>query len=167
MKPSLFWLQAPSGRLAIMARPRGGDWLQDELAALRAAGVDMVACTLTAAEMMELDLTGEPATAVQAGLGFVALPIADRGVPSAESALPILRRLLAELRLGRTLAVHCRMGIGRSSMIAASLLVMDGVEVEAAWAEAALARGLNVPDTAEQRAWIRQFVRPAHGEDRA
>lgn len=147
-----------------MARPRGGDWLPDEMAAARAAGVDVLVCTLTPSEMAELDLLDEPTAAAQARLMFVPLPIPDRGVPRVEAALPVLRQLLGELRLGRTLAVHCRMGIGRSSLIAASLLVMDGMAVEAAWAEAALARGLNVPDTAEQRAWVHQLAQPNHGD---
>jgi hypothetical protein len=61
-----------------MARPRGGDWLADELHALRRRGVDMVVCALTDPELMDLELTGETQAA---GLAFVRIPVSDRGVP--------------------------------------------------------------------------------------
>jgi hypothetical protein len=39
MTPNLFWIaEVPRGRLAIMARPRAGDWLVDEMAAWYAPG---------------------------------------------------------------------------------------------------------------------------------
>jgi hypothetical protein len=43
----LYWIDAPAtGRLAIMARPRAGDWLDDEIAGWKLAGVDTVVCLL-------------------------------------------------------------------------------------------------------------------------
>ena len=39
------------GRLSTMARPRGGDWLADEMAALRRRGVDVLVCALTDPEL--------------------------------------------------------------------------------------------------------------------
>ncbi|WP_298333534.1 hypothetical protein [Asticcacaulis sp.] len=41
----MFWIEAPSllpGRLGIAARPRAGDWLEDEINGWRSASVDMV-----------------------------------------------------------------------------------------------------------------------------
>jgi hypothetical protein len=37
MKP--FWIEAGSLRLAIVPRPRGDDWLEDELRSMRKAGI--------------------------------------------------------------------------------------------------------------------------------
>jgi hypothetical protein len=72
MRPTLFTVDQPSpGRLSIMAKPRGGDWLTDEMAALHAAGVDILVCALTTAELHEVDLTEEPSTARDSGLEFV------------------------------------------------------------------------------------------------
>jgi hypothetical protein len=40
MRPELFTIRRTGpGRLSTMARPRGGDWLEDEMTGLSAAGV--------------------------------------------------------------------------------------------------------------------------------
>lgn len=45
-----------AGRLSTMARPRGNDWLQDEMKGLREAGTDVLVSMLTSDEVDELDL---------------------------------------------------------------------------------------------------------------
>ena len=43
MSTNLYWADGPwSGKLALAARPRGGDWLGDEISAWRKAGVDTI-----------------------------------------------------------------------------------------------------------------------------
>ena len=42
-----------------MARPRGGDWLADEMRALSEAGADILVSALTTDEANELDLARE------------------------------------------------------------------------------------------------------------
>ena len=46
------------------------------------------------------------------------------------------------------------MGIGRSCLVAASLLKLWGLSTEEAWARVERARGRPVPDTPEQRAFV-------------
>jgi hypothetical protein len=118
MQPKLYWIPTPaSGRLATMARPRGGDWLVDELAALRSLGVDTLVSLLTDGELVELDLQAEAHLAVGAGLHFMPFSILDFGVPPLETATAQFILQLAQLmRTGQTVAVHCRQGIGRSSL---------------------------------------------------
>ncbi len=48
-----------TGKVSIMAHPRGGDWLLDEAKAMRAAGVDVLISFLTPQEVMEFDLKEE------------------------------------------------------------------------------------------------------------
>jgi protein-tyrosine phosphatase len=55
-------------------------------------------------------------------------------------------------------AVHCWGGVGRSSLIAAAVLVGRGTDAEQAWARIAEARGVPVPETDEQRAWVTALV---------
>lgn len=154
MRPALFTVEVPGrGRLSTMAKPRGGDWLGDEMAALRAAGVDVLVCALTAEELTEVDLADEPRAAAGAGLEFVAVPIPDRGVPDVAAVRPVLRRLAGLVESGAHVVTHCRFGIGRSSLLAAGILVLCGLPVEEAWERIGRARGLTVPDTAAQRAW--------------
>ena len=150
----LFTVEIPGpGRISTMARPRGGDWLRDEMAALAGAGVDVLVCALTGPERDELDLVDEEMEARAAGLRFVAIPIPDRTVPELAAILPDLRGLVGMLRDGAHVVTHCRAGIGRSSLLAAALLVLGGTDPDAAWGAIGRARGLAVPDTAEQRAW--------------
>ncbi len=60
MRASLYSVQELlTGKVSIMARPRGGDWLLDEAKAIRAAGVDVLVSFLTPQEVMELDLKEE------------------------------------------------------------------------------------------------------------
>jgi hypothetical protein len=50
------------------------------------------------------------------------------------------------------------MGIGRASLIAASVLVALGASVDKAFAAIASARRFPVPDTWEQREWVEAFA---------
>ena len=60
MRDKVYWITGPwRGRLAILPRPRGGDWLEDETRGWRAAGIDAVVTLLEATEESELDLGGE------------------------------------------------------------------------------------------------------------
>ena len=143
-----------SGRLSTMARPRGGDWLGDEMNALRDAGVDVVVSMLMESEARELELATEPDAAQAAGLHFLALPTPDRGTPELEPFRRLVAELCEELGRGGHVVVHCRMGIGRASMVAAGVLMSQGLSGRSAWASVKEARGLEVPDTPEQKAWV-------------
>jgi len=63
MKTDIFWIGGlAKGRLGVAPRPRGGEWLDDELRAWQAAGVDCVISALTPGEETELELTREGPT---------------------------------------------------------------------------------------------------------
>ncbi len=56
MRTDLYWIDGPwNGRLAIAARPRGGDWLDDEVGSWRQAGLDMMVSLLTPDEVAEFE----------------------------------------------------------------------------------------------------------------
>ena len=60
MKPDIYWIPGPwAGRLAILARPRGGDWLVDEIEGWRDAGVQVIVSLLSEEETTELGLADE------------------------------------------------------------------------------------------------------------
>jgi protein-tyrosine phosphatase len=160
MQPTLYWIATPAaGRLATMARPRGGDWLAGELAALRNLGVDTLVSLLTVEELIELDLEAELDLALAAGLGFESFPIPDYSVPRLDAdTVDFIDQLATAVQANQTIAVHCRMGIGRSSLIAASVLTALGVTPSEAFARIASARGRPAPDTDEQRQWLNRFV---------
>ncbi len=160
MRAETFWIAGVGrGRLAVLPRPRGGDWLEDEVRSLRADGVDVLVSLLTREEVGELDLADESGCCAVCGIEFVSFPIADRGVPlSASDALGLVRRLAALLAGGKAVAIHCRQGVGRSGLLAACLLASFGERPEAALERVARARGRPVPDTARQREWVLRFA---------
>jgi hypothetical protein len=145
MEATVYWVPNDRlGRIGIMSRPRGGDWLEDEIRGLRSAGVDVLVSLLT----QEADLC------IQNGIEFLSFAIQDRGVPNLDSDAP---RFLAR----KAAVVHCRMGVGRSAVWAACLLAGQGVAVGQAFKLIADARGCSVPDTLEQRAWVDSYAKNA------
>jgi protein-tyrosine phosphatase len=160
MKTQLYWLQGPwPGRLAIMPRPRGGDWLEDEIRSWHRASVRVVVSLLTPEEIADLELSDEAKLCEANGIQFILFPIPDRDVPSSnEAALEISATLIELLNNGKNVAVHCRQGIGRSALIAIGLLAMAGIDPETAIKQVSLARGCPVPETVQQRRWILDFA---------
>ena len=147
------------GRLAIVPRPRGGDWLADEMRRWREADIDVVVSLLTPEESSELGLREEGEHARAAGLEFHGFPITDRGVPGSRAATVELIEVLGrELAAGRRVALHCRQGIGRSALVAASLLVAAGEEPATALRTIERVRGVPVPETAAQRQWVEELA---------
>jgi hypothetical protein len=83
MRAQLYWIEGPwAGRFAIMPRPRGGDWLEDEVQAWQHAGLNRVVSLLTPDEVADLDLGQEAALCQAHGMQFVSFSIPDRRVPA-------------------------------------------------------------------------------------
>jgi protein-tyrosine phosphatase len=161
MRTEVYWIEGPwPGRLAIVPRPRGGDWLEDEISSWKRMGIQAMVSALTREENAELDLAQEWDLCEKMRIDFIVFPIADRGLPpSTKAALDLVRRLEQRLALGENVAIHCRQGIGRAALLAACVLVASGVDPASAWERIAAARGCEVPDTNEQREWVVRFVR--------
>jgi protein-tyrosine phosphatase len=160
MWTTLHWVDGPwPGRIALAARPRGGDWLEDEIAGWRRAGIGAIVSLLKPEEERELNLENEEREAQTQGMEFISLPITDRGVPDAETELTsTLERLDGVLSAGRNIVVHCRQGIGRTGLLAACLLISRGLLPEDAIRTLSAARGAPVPETPEQRRWIDHYA---------
>lgn len=156
MKATIYWIENQwPGKLAIIPRPRGGDWLEDELRALRQDGLDVVVSLLETDEAADLGLEKEGESSRAVGLEFISFPIVDRSIPASDTAtaqlLEGLRRLLIA---GKNVGIHCRQGIGRSALIASALLVLDGMSPASAFQQVGNARGLTVPETQQQSNWV-------------
>jgi protein-tyrosine phosphatase len=147
------------GILALSARPRGGDWLADEIRNWRSCGFDEIVSLLTPDEVQEMELHQEPEISRQNHMQFISFPIADRNVPdSRTAALRLLERLGDDLARGKNINIHCRQGIGRSAMIAAGLLIATGMSPSEAVRKIAAARRSPVPETPEQLRWIESLA---------
>jgi protein-tyrosine phosphatase len=156
----LYWIDGPwPGKLALAARPRGGDWIEDEVIGWRRLGISAVLSLLTPGEEDDLGLTDEAHAVASNGMEFLSLPIPDRQVPNSETELnAILESLNARLSSRKNVVVHCRQGVGRSGLVAACLLVSKGLTPKAAVETVSAARGLSIPETREQREWIDHYA---------
>ena len=138
-----------------MPHPRGDVLLASEIRALREDGVDRVVSLLTAYEARRFGLADEASACAAAGIAFDSFPIEDREVPAQlEPTISFLKDLIGWLHRGESVALHCRVGVGRSGLMTAGCLVMTGVPPEEAIAQVAEARRLPIPDTSAQRDWI-------------
>jgi protein-tyrosine phosphatase len=161
LQPDVYWLRELEGvRLALMPRPRSGEWLADEIAGWNRSGVQTVVSLLDSHEVKALGLADEQSLCHGVNLQFVSFPIPDRGVPSnSVEFAKLVTALEHRLRSGESVAVHCRAGIGRSGLLGACVLGAFGVDPDSAFGMLSRARGVTVPDTDAQVAWVRQFVR--------
>ena len=160
MKADVYWIpESHHGRLAIMPRPRAGDWLEDELEAWKREGVSTIISLLTKFEEIELGLEQEREVCAARGIAFISFPINDRQVPTSyHETKAIVDNISGRLLTGHGVAIHCRMGVGRSALIAALILKKQGYTSDAAFEVIRKSRGVDVPDTKEQRKWAEAFV---------
>src|SRR5215470_19441079 len=159
MRPDVFWIHVPLvGRLAIMPRPRAGEWLDDKIIGWQTEGIDTVVSLLEHAEISDLGLEREAELSREHGIEFISFPIPDRGLPaSLRDATALAETVALQVGKGKAVAIHCRAGIGRSSLIAAGVLICSGLRADNALQLISIARGIDVPDTDAQRDWVIAF----------
>lgn len=107
------------GRLMGMARPGIVRDLDEDLATLKAQGVQVV-----------ITLEERPTIAAEAlarfGMSGEHVPIEDMGAPSIEVARATCASIHAHLGEGRVVAVHCLGGMGRTGLILAAYFIFLG-----------------------------------------
>lgn len=157
MPTKIYWLeQFPNGaRLGIMARPRGNDWLESEILHLKQQQVKVLVSLLEPHEVKELALRKEESYCTQHNITYINFPIKDRSIPENNlGTTSFMNTLVAEIDAGHAVCIHCRMGIGRSSLIAGGVMLLKGHPFKGLWDKISAARGLKVPDTSEQEKWL-------------
>lgn len=160
MASNIYWITGPiPGKLAIVARPRAGEALEDDIATWKKDGIHFVVSLLETQEIAELNLATEGYLCQKFSIAFLSHPFPHRGVPSAASETAALcHTLKSHLQNRKAVAIHCRSGMGRSAVIAACVLKSFGIEAKRAFEIVASARGFMVPDTNEQRDWVAAFA---------
>ncbi|HKF48067.1 MAG TPA: hypothetical protein VKB38_11970 [Terracidiphilus sp.] len=155
----IYWIKNDGeARLAIVARPRGDDWLEDEMRRMKENGIDTVVSLLEPLESLWLGLGEEERAAQRAGLEFLSYPIKDTQVPvNVGKFRQFITGLWERLAHGEAVGVHCRGCIGRATVTAACALIHLGWEPKRALEAIERARGTRVPDTPEQEAWILDY----------
>ena len=162
----IFWIASPEGiaantptpKLAIVLRPRGGQFLQSELVKFKEAGIRILVSLMEAKEAVDFGLADEPAIAEELGIMFLPFPIRDHSLPRDPVAFRGFCQDLAErLKAGRAVGIHCQGSVGRAPVVAACTLIHLGWKPGAALAAIHEARGTMVPDTQEQEDWIMNY----------
>ena len=158
MAAHLYWInQFAGGNLATMAAPRLDAEFEDTILGWKDEGVDVIVSMLEEYEIPNLT-AAERGLCEEIGIEFFSVPVRDKRVPdSIDPFAAMARRLADRIAAGKSVAIHCRAGIGRSTTLAACVLILLGVDGAQALDMIAMARGLEVPETEAQRQWILNF----------
>jgi ADP-ribosyl-[dinitrogen reductase] hydrolase len=119
---------------------RTGVWdrnLDDDMKAIKAFEAAALVTLMPDGELQSLGVYSEQVRdkASELGIEWFQLPIPDQGIPdqSFETVWTAVEpRLLALLRAGRNIVIHCKGGLGRTGTIAALLLIECGADPEMA-----------------------------------
>ena len=149
------------GKLAIISRPRGNEILEESIEFLKSIEVNLVVSALTKEEEFELGLNKEKEVCEKYRIDFLQFRIEDRGVPANVSLFQSFCKDLAlKIQEGKSIGIHCRAGIGRSSLIAASVMIHSSNALSII----SESRNLKVPDTIEQEKWGGDYYKSAIGK---
>lgn len=140
-----------------MPKP-SGEWLAEDILHYSALDVSTVISMLEASEIEELGLQEEGQICAVEDMDFVNFPIPDRGLPDQTKFTELVSETVQRLTNGERVAVHCRAGIGRSGILVCSSLAVLCGSAEQAIKAVSEARGVEVPDTQEQRNFIKTTV---------
>ncbi len=157
MSVRIYWIHQceNNARVGIMVRPRGNEWLKDEVAYLQKQKVSVLVSLLEMDEVVELGLREEEKLCRQHDISFISFPIEDRSIPANESKTKQLLKVLSDaVKDGISIVIHCRMGMGRSSIIAGAVVPSFGIDPHKILQHISNVRGLKVPDTEEQTKWL-------------
>jgi len=158
MYTKIYWIYnfANGAKLGIMPRPRGDDWLEEEIIKLKKQQIGLWVSLLEQHEINELGLRKQPALCSKHDLEYISFPIVDRSVPEKGTKVDsLIEQLFQQIQNGSSVVIHCRMGIGRSSIIAACILLKEGFTTDQILQKITSARGLKVPDTEAQIQWLK------------
>ncbi len=152
-----YLVPTPSGTLYLMPCPLASQ-TQQILSGLKDKGVSHIVSMLPADEASELGVEDEADHCRELGLVFLNFPIKDFGLPEMAAFATFVQQIAKLLTTNAHVAVHCKAGIGRSGMVAASTLVALGHSAQLARETVSKARGCPIPDTAEQGRVISEIV---------
>ena len=155
-------LPLPSQQGGLLLTPCPGlrdSSVSQAMATLQLAGASGVISLMPMSELQHNAADSIGTTCGQLGLAWYHLPVADESAPLADfdsawqAAAP---DLLARLRAGEYLAIHCKGGSGRTGLIAARILIAFGVPHDEAVAQVQALRP-NAIQHPVHRAWLAQF----------
>lgn len=125
-------------------------------------GTELLVSLMECYEYEKYGMHGFFQEAKEIGIRVIHAPILDVGVPKAweeNMYVGLILDLKAALEAGKTVVVHCRGGLGRTGMVAASVLVAFGYDAIKAIETVREARDSRMVETREQEEYVREFAR--------
>src|SRR5262245_13572140 len=142
------------GRLLLHSMPGRFETLESVWAQVKTEEVRAIVCLAEKPEVLQK--SAEYARALEAGktpCSVLAFEVPDRGVPEDKAGFHLLAKDVAvRLQSGDAVLVHCAGGVGRTAMLAVSVLVVLGESVNDA--RNAVSRAGSTVETASQRELI-------------
>lgn len=151
----VFQHHCETGSITMMPKPPGGEQLSSYIQFLAQRGINVLVSLLQFEEINSFSLINEGTHCETLDIEFINFQIKDHSIP--QFFLPfnqLIEKLYADLKMGKNIAIHCYAGIGRTGLIAASLLIKTGLDVDSALIKLSKTRGLRVPETIEQISWL-------------
>ncbi len=151
MNPSIYEVkQIGSGYLYVMPCPRA-EMLAEDLQYFQQMNIRKIVSLLENGEAAARGLTFEEHLCQQLGMEFTQYPIPDQHTPKKIRTFhTLVEQLYAELLSGKNISIHCFAGIGRTGVLAGSLLIRDGMPALDAIDLLSRIRGRDMPQTQEQ-----------------
>ena len=144
--------------------------LETDLKRLREEyGVGVLVSLMEHDEYSDLEIPELFREAKEQGMEVFYLPIPDYGVPNApedDDYRPFIEDVAKRIEEGETVVVHCRGGLGRSGLVAASVLVALGHSAEGAIRTVREARegALETPDQEDRVRWFEMELQAENKE---
>jgi len=154
-------LQLPdhfSGKLWLTSMPGRIETLDEFLGWCREVSVDEIVCLVGGVEIA--DKSPHYGDALRLGTFPIPVeyfPIPDFGIPTdITGSVDLVCRMVARLKLGRKIVLHCAGGHGRTGMVATMVLIAGGDSMESALNTVEMAG--SAPDTDKQKVFIKMVA---------
>ena len=156
---SVFTYDMDHGSITMMPKPPGGSKLAAYINYLKSRNINVLISLLQYQEIVSHSLSNEGFECEELDIEFINFHIKDHSTP--QFFVPfnqLIEQLVMKLESGKNIAIHCYAGIGRTGLIAASILIKMGMQVDGALIKLSQTRGLRVPETIQQITWLHRHA---------